>query len=94
MIQFDIIEKIKDKIVREASTEIATVNLLAKTIAIDILIKSLHLERNTGNKEDKLNQVFYSLRNEDYSKKTDVDIEFNFMDLEEVNPKKIVKKKK
>lgn len=57
----DIVLRISEQIVKEASAEIASLNLLAKTTSLDIIFKALSQERGTSGPAD-LYQIFFSLR--------------------------------
>lgn len=58
----DIFEHVIRKIQKEAASEMATVNLMAKQIALNIIVSSIKNERNTTNTIDKLNKMFYGER--------------------------------
>ena len=63
----EFIKRISDQILKESAAEIASLNLLAKTTALDIIFKSLAQEREAGDPQ-QLYQIFFSLRDSNFQK--------------------------
>jgi len=63
----DFVVKIGNQLVREAAAETASLNLFAKTTALDIIFKALSQEREAGDPQD-LYQIFFSLRDANFQK--------------------------
>ena len=57
---------------------------MAKKLALEIISKSLVGQRQTGNSEQKVNEIFYNMRNPDMTKK-ESDMTFNFTKAKEVD---------
>lgn len=63
----EFVTRLASQIVREAATEVASLNLFAKSTALDIIFKSLAQERDVGDPQD-LYQIFFSLRDANFHK--------------------------
>ncbi|KAL4510670.1 hypothetical protein ABPG72_004824 [Tetrahymena utriculariae] len=87
-----IFKNVIDKIIREAAFEIATVNQMAKTISLNLIVRAIKGARNSGNSEEQLSKIFYSLRNQDMTKKKDDKFTFNYKDMEKIE--EVLKKQK
>lgn len=64
---------------------------MAKTISLNLIVRSIKGGRNSTNAESQLSKLFYSLRNADMTKKNDPNFRFNYKDMakiEDPNKKK------
>jgi len=84
-----ILYNVIDKLIKEAAFEIATVNQMAKTISLNLIVRAIKGGRNSTNSEVQLSKIFYSLRNSDMTKKNDANFRFNYKDMAKLeDPKK------
>ncbi|CAK60339.1 unnamed protein product (macronuclear) [Paramecium tetraurelia] len=88
-----IFARVMRKVQREAANEIAVVNLLAQSVALNIIVNSVKYERNTTNPIDQIKKLYYDLRGENMEKNI-TDLKFNFKNKNEIQWNKVKKGKK
>lgn len=57
---------------------------MAKTISLNLIVRAIKGARNSGNTEEGLSKIFYSLRNADMTKKFDPNFRFNYKDMAKI----------
>lgn len=90
----EMFKRVMLRLMKEAASETATVNLIAKSVALNIIVNSIKQERVTQNPVGRLQKLYTDLRDPLTLKKKETGLMFNFKTQKEIDWKKVKRGKR